>query len=88
MSISIHIPFYNPNPEKKEGYRNLRRFDYLEENVINLKTLSIKNDIFIHTHNDFLDDKNINAKIIKHQISDSDLTVSYTHLTLPTSVTV
>ena len=66
MSISIHIPFYNPNPEKKEGYRNLRRFDYLEENVINLKTLSIKNDIFIHTHNDFLDDKNINAKIIKH----------------------
>ena len=38
MSISIHIPFYNPNPEKKEGYRNLRRFDYLEENVINLKT--------------------------------------------------
>ena len=22
MSISIHIPFYNPNPEKKEGYRN------------------------------------------------------------------
>ena len=39
MSISIHIPFYNPNPEKKEGYRNLSRFDYLEENVINLKTL-------------------------------------------------
>ena len=73
MSISIHIPFYNPNPEKKEGYRNLRRFDYLEENVINLKTLSIKNDIFIHTHNDFLDDKNLNAKIIKHQISDSCL---------------
>ena len=77
MSISIHIPFYNPNPEKKEGYRNLRRFDYLEENVINLKTLSIKNDIFIHTHNDFLDDKNINAKIIKHQISDSDLNKGY-----------
>ena len=49
MSISIHIPFYNPNPGKKEGYRNLRRFDYLKENVINLKTLSIKNDIFIHT---------------------------------------
>ena len=77
MSISIHIPFYNPNPEKKEGYRNLRRFDYLEENVINLKTLSIKNDIFIHTHNDFLDDKNLNAKIIKHQISDSDLNKGY-----------
>ena len=63
MSISIHIPFYNPNPEKKEGYRNLRRFDYLRENVTNLKTLSIKNDIFIHTHNDFLDDKK--TKLIK-----------------------
>ena len=45
MSISIHIPFYNPNPEKKEGHRNLRRFDYLKENIENLKTLSIKNDI-------------------------------------------
>ena len=41
MSISIHIPFYNPNPEKKEGHRNLRRFDYLKENIENLKTLSI-----------------------------------------------
>ena len=47
MSISIHIPFYNPNPEKKEGHRNLRRFDYLKENIENLKTLSIKNDIFV-----------------------------------------
>ena len=74
MSISIHIPFYNPNPEKKEGYRNLRRFDYLEENIINLKTLSIKNDIFIHTHNDFLDDKNLNAKEKKQaQIKKMDL---------------
>ena len=37
MSISIHIPFYNPNPEKKEGYRNLTRFDYLKENILSLK---------------------------------------------------
>ena len=52
MSISIHIPFYNPNSEKKEGHRNLRRFDYLKENIENLKTLSIKNDIFAvsYTH--------------------------------------
>ena len=77
MSISIHIPFYNPNPEKKEGYRNLRRFDYLKENIDNLKTLSIKNDIFIHTHNEFLDDKKLDAKIIKHQINDSDLNKGY-----------
>ena len=77
MSISIHIPFYNPNPEKKEGHRNLRRFDYLKENIENLKTLSIKNDIFVHTHNEFLDDKKLDAKIIKHQINDNDLDKGY-----------
>ena len=77
MSISIHIPFYNPNPEKKEGYRNLTRFDYLKENISNLKTLSIKNDIFIHTHNKFLDDKNLDAEIIKHEIIESDLNKGY-----------
>ena len=77
MSISIHIPFYNPNPEKKEGHRNLRRFDYLKENIDNLKTLSIKNDIFVHTHNDFLDDKKLDARIIKHQINDNDLDKGY-----------
>ena len=42
MSISIHIPFYNPNPQKKEGYRQLTRFDFLKENIDNLKKLSIK----------------------------------------------
>ena len=77
MSISIHIPFYNPNPEKKEGHRNLRRFDYLKENIENLKTLSIKNDIFVHTHNEFLDDKKLDAKIIKHKINDIDLDRGY-----------
>ena len=77
MSISIHIPFYNPNPEKKEGFRNLRRFDYLKENILNLKSLSIKNDIFIHTHNDFLDDKNLEGKIIKHKIDENNLNKGY-----------
>ncbi|MDA9693853.1 hypothetical protein N9U71_00270 [Candidatus Pelagibacter sp.] len=77
MSISIHIPFYNPNPEKKEGHRNLRRFDYLKENIENLKTLSIKNDIFVHTHNEFLDDKKLDARIIKHHINDNDLDKGY-----------
>ena len=77
MSISIHIPFYNPNPEKKEGHRNLRRFDYLKENIANLKTLSIDNDIFVHTHNEFLDDKNLDARIIKHQINHNDLDKGY-----------
>ena len=73
MSISIHIPFYNPNPQKKEGYRQLTRFDFLKENIENLKNLSLKNDIFVHTHNDYLDDKNLNVKIINHKINEIDL---------------
>ena len=68
MSISIHIPFYNPNPQKKEGYRQLTRFDYLKENIDNLKNLSIKTNIFVHTHNNFLDDKKIDTEIINHKI--------------------
>ena len=53
MSLSIHIPFYNQNPQKKEGYRQLTRFDFLKENIDNLKKLSIKTNIFVHTHNNF-----------------------------------
>ncbi len=77
MSISIHIPFYNPIPEKKEGYKQLRRFDYLKENILNLKRLSIKSDIFIHTHNDFLNDKNLDAEIIIHNLNQDDLDKGY-----------
>ena len=77
MSISIHIPFYNPNPQKKEGYRQLTRFEFLKENIENLKKLSIKNDIFIHTHNNYLDDKNLDAEIINHKISETDLERGY-----------
>jgi len=84
MSISIHIPFYNPNPKKKEGYRNLTRFDYLSENILNLKNLSLQTDIFIHTHNDFLDNKNLDAHVINHKISNEDLEKGYlTWLTRP-----
>jgi len=77
MSISIHIPFYNPNPQKKEGFRQLTRFDFLKENIENLKKLSIKSDIFVHTHNDYLDDKKLDAEIINHRIKDSDLEKGY-----------
>ena len=84
MSISIHIPFYNPNPEKKEGYRNLTRFDYLTENVLGLKKLSIRTNIFIHTHNNFLDNKDLDANVIRHKISDEKLNKGYlTWLTRP-----
>ena len=74
MSISIHIPFYNPNPQKKEGYRQLTRFDFLKENIDNLKKLSIKTNIFVHTHNNFLEDKIIDAEIdeSKHKKIFSD----------------
>ena len=77
MSISIHIPFYNVNPEKREGYRNLTRFDHLKENISNLRKLSIQPDIFIHTHDNFLDDKNLDAKIIYHEINLNDLEKGY-----------
>ena len=73
MSISIHIPFYNPNPQKKEGYRQLTRFEFLKENIKNLKSLSIKNEIFIHTHNNFLKDKKLEATVINHNINTNDL---------------
>ena len=47
MSLAVHIPFYNPNPKKKEGFRELTREEYLVENIINLKTLNIKK-IFLY----------------------------------------
>lgn len=77
MSICIHIPFYNPEPEKPEGFRKLTRYDYLEENINNLKGLSSQVDIFVHTHNNFLDNKDLSAKVIKHEIDKSDLGKGY-----------
>ena len=41
MSISIHIPFYNPNSQKKEGYRQLTRFDFLKD----LQTLWLPHEL-------------------------------------------
>ena len=77
MSIAIHIPFYNQEPYKKEGFKQLTRFDYLLENINNLKKLPIKTDIFIHTHNDFFKDKEIDAKIIVHNIEANELKKGY-----------
>lgn len=77
MSITIHIPFYNPYPEKKEGYRNLTRFEYLLENLDNLKKLPVESYIFVHTHNNFLEKKKIPSKVIKHDIADEDLHKGY-----------
>jgi len=77
MSISIHIPFYNPIPDKKEGYRQLTRYDYLKENLENLKKLSLKTDIYIHTHNTFLNDKVIDAKVLVHEIEKEKLNKGY-----------
>lgn len=77
MSIVIHIPFYNQDPNKKEGFRQLTRFDYLLENINNLKKLPIKTDIFVHTHNDFFKDKEINAEIVIHNLESNDLEKGY-----------
>ena len=84
MSISIHIPFYNPNPQKKEGFRQLTRFEFLKENIENLKKLSVKNDIFIHTHNNYLDDKKLDAEVVCHKINEVELEKGHlTWLTRP-----
>lgn len=77
MSICIHIPFYNPEPEKSEGFRKLRRFDYLQENLFNLKELDLYVDIFVHTHNSFLDDKKLDVKVIKHKLDKLSLDRGY-----------
>ena len=77
MSIAVHIPFYNQEPYKKEGFRQLTRFDYLLENIDNLKKFPIKTNIFIHTHNNFLNNKILNAEIIIHNISNDDLEKGY-----------
>lgn len=77
MSICIHIPFYNPQPSKKEGYRNLTRLEYLQENIKNLKNLSVKTYIYVHTHNDYLDGQNKDFEIVKHKLKKKDLEKGY-----------
>ena len=77
MSITVHIPFYNPEPFKKEGFKQLTRYDYLLENINNLKSLSLKVDIYIHTHNNFLNNKKLNAEIIIHELRDFELNKGY-----------
>lgn len=77
MSIAVHIPFYNKEPYKKDGFRQLTRFDYLLENIDNLKKLPVKTDIFVHTHNDFFKDREIDAEIVVHNIEDKDLEKGY-----------
>ena len=73
MSICIHIPFYNPSPNETVGYRKLTRYEYLKENIENLKKLPHPVDIFVNTHNRFLDDKDLGVNIVKHNLSESDL---------------
>lgn len=84
MSLVVHIPFYNPNPKKKEGFKNLTREEYLIENINNIKSLNIKKDIFIHTHNDFIDHLSNEVNIVKHNLCKEDLDKGYlTWLTRP-----
>ena len=48
MSIAVHIPFYNQEPYKKEGFRQLTRFDYLLENIDNFDLKKIGPEIENH----------------------------------------
>ena len=64
MNIVAHIPFFGPNLEK---------FKILRKTIKSLKTLSKNVEIFVHTHNNFLNNKKISSKIIIHKLSPEDL---------------
>lgn len=68
MNIVAHIPFFNPN---------IGKFKILKKTIKSLKTLSKNVEIFIHTHNNFLDNKKIASKVIIHKLSDEDLNKGY-----------
>ena len=68
MKIVVHIPFFNPNIDK---------FKILKKTTKSLKTLSNNVEIFVHTHNDFLNKKKISFKVVIHKLSDEDLNKGY-----------
>jgi hypothetical protein len=68
MNIVAHIPFFGPNLEK---------FKILRKTIKSLKTLSKNVEIFVHTHNNFLNNKKISSKIIIHKLSAEDLNKGY-----------
>jgi len=68
MKIVVHIPFFNPNIDK---------FKILKKTTESLKTLSNNVEIFVHTHNDFLNNKKISFKVVVHKLSDEDLNKGY-----------
>ena len=77
MKIAVHIPFYNPSPERKEKPLNRNKIFFLKKSLLALASLKYKTDVYIHTHNDYLDNKNLNHKIIKHKLNNDDLEKGY-----------
>ena len=77
MKIAVHIPFYNPSPERKEKPLNRNKIFFLKKSLLALASLKYKADVYIHTHNDYLDNKNLNHKIIKHKLNNDDLEKGY-----------
>lgn len=78
MSLVVHIPFYNPYPEKLEGPNKKNRLYFLKKTIANIKKINLKKiDIFVHTHNDYLKSKKIKAEVIVHKINNHDLKKGY-----------
>ena len=74
MSLVVHIPFYNPYPEKLEGPNKKNRLYFLKKTIANIKKINLKKiDIFVHTHNNYLKSKKIKAEVIVHKINNHDL---------------
>jgi hypothetical protein len=75
-SIVVHIPFYNPSPEKFDNLKK-NRFFFLKKTILNLKKISKNIKIFVHTHNTFLKNKKILGQIIIHNLSQEELNKGY-----------
>ena len=68
MNIVAHIPFFGPN---------IKKFIILKKTIKSLKTLSKNVEIFVHTHNNYLNNKKISSKIIIHKLSAEYLYKGY-----------
>ncbi len=77
MKIAVHIPFYNQSPEETQRPLNKNKIFFLKKSLLSLESLKIRTDIYIHTHNNYLDDKNIKHKIIKHKLNNDELKKGY-----------
>ncbi len=77
MKISIHIPFFNENPDEKIKPLNKTKLFFLKKSLNSLQTLPIKKDVYVHCHNSFLKNKKLNCKLVHHNLSKDQLSKGY-----------